>query len=87
MSTQNNNQNNDWTSWIPIVVLFCIPYTWPVALFLLFRKLTGSGGKKRQARHPYDIQKEWQEQQRPPAEYGAAEHRTAGPTGRAGSTA
>lgn len=64
MSTQNNNQNNDWTSWIPIVVLFCIPYTWPVALFLLFRKLTGSGGKKRQARHPYDIQKEWQEQQR-----------------------
>lgn len=63
MSTQNNNQNNDWTSWIPIVILFCIPYTWPVALFLLFRKLTG-GGKKRQSRHPYDIQKEWQEQQR-----------------------
>lgn len=65
MSTQNNNQNNnDWTSWIPIVVLFCIPYTWPIALILLFRKLMGFGGKKRQARHPYDIQKEWQEQQR-----------------------
>lgn len=63
MSTQNNNQNNDWTSWIPIVVLFCIPYTWPIALFLLLRKLTGSG-KKRRARHPYDIQRERQEQQR-----------------------
>lgn len=58
----NDQNNNNWVSWVAIVILFCIPYTWPVALFLLFRKLTGAGGKKRQPRHPYDIQKEWQQQ-------------------------
>ena len=63
MSTQPNN-SNDWTGWIPIVVLFCIPYTWPIALFLLIRKLTGTGKKKRPPRHPYDIQREWEAQQR-----------------------
>ncbi|MGN1001755.1 MAG: hypothetical protein ACI4PC_03210, partial [Oscillospiraceae bacterium] len=64
MSSQNNQNNSDWFGWIAIVVLFCIPYTWPVALFLLIRKLTGADKKKRQPRHPYDIQREWQEQQR-----------------------
>ena len=63
MSSQNNQNNSDWTSWIPIVVLFCIPYTWPIALFLLIRKLTGADKKKRQPRHPYDIQRQWQEEQ------------------------
>lgn len=63
MSSQNNQNNSDWTSWIPIVVLFCIPYTWPIALFMLIRKLTGADKKRRQARHPYDIQRQWQEQQ------------------------
>lgn len=64
MSDQNNNSNSDWTGWIPIVVLFCIPYTWPIALFLLIRKLTGADKKKRQPQHPYDIQRQRQEQQR-----------------------
>lgn len=64
MSSQNNPNNSDWISWIAIVVLFCIPYTWPVALFLLIRKLTGADKKKSQPRHPYDIQRQWQEQQR-----------------------
>ena len=64
MSSQNDQNNSDWISWIAIVVLFCIPYTWPVALFLLIRKLTGADKKKRQTRHPYDIQRERQEQQR-----------------------
>ncbi len=63
MSSQNNSNNSDWTSWIPIVVLFCIPYTWPVALILLIRKLMGAGRKKRPARHPYDIQRQWREQE------------------------
>ncbi|MGN0968422.1 MAG: hypothetical protein ACI4O3_04040, partial [Oscillospiraceae bacterium] len=64
MGNQNNNSNNDWIGWVAIVVLFCIPYTWPVALFLLIRKLTGADKKKSQPRHPYDIQRQWQEQQR-----------------------
>ena len=63
MSSQNNQNNNDWIGWVAIVVLFCIPYTWPVALFLLIRKLTGADKKKSQPRHPYDIQRQ-QEQQR-----------------------
>lgn len=58
MSTDNNN---DWGSWIGIVILFCIPCTWPIALFLLYRKLSGTGDKNRRtARHPYDIQREQQ---------------------------
>lgn len=63
MSSQNNQNNNDWIGWVAVVVLFCIPYTWPVALFLLIRKLTGADKKKSQPRHPYDIQRQ-QEQQR-----------------------
>lgn len=57
----NTDNNNDWGSWIGIVILFCIPYTWPIALFLLYRKLSGAGEKNRRtARHPYDIQREQQ---------------------------
>ena len=64
MSNNKNDPNNilnniDWASWIPIGVLFVIPYTWPIAIFLLIRKLTGAG-KKRPSRHPYDIQREQQ---------------------------
>ena len=64
MSTNKNDPNNflnniDWPSWIPIGILFAIPYTWPIALFLLIRKLTGAG-KKRPSRHPYEIQREQQ---------------------------
>jgi hypothetical protein len=59
----NQNKNSDWASWIPIVVLFFVPYTWPIALFLLFRKLMGLGSKKRRPSHPYDIQRQ-QAQQR-----------------------
>ena len=69
MSSNKNDINNflnnfDWGAWIPIGVLFVIPYTWPIALFLLIRKLTGAG-KKRPSRHPYDIQREQQAQQQP----------------------
>ena len=65
MSSNKNDLNNlfsniDWASWIPIGVLFVIPYTWPIALFLLIRKLTGKGNKKSQSRHPYDIMREQQ---------------------------
>ena len=56
-----NQSDNSWLSWLPIVILFLVPYTWPIALFLLWRKLSGSGRKKRRAsRHPYDIQREQQ---------------------------
>ncbi len=57
MGAPNNSPNNDWTSWIPIVILFCVPYTWPIALIMLIRKLTGAD-KRRRSRHPYDIQQE-----------------------------
>lgn len=63
-----NNGKNDWGSWIPIIVLFCIPtpVTWLIALIWLASKLRG-GGKRgntwRSAnvkRHPYDIERERQ---------------------------
>ena len=53
---------SDWGSWVPIIVLFCIPtpVTWLIALFWLVSKLRGNGGKARGGvkRHPYDIQRE-----------------------------
>lgn len=56
--------NNDWFGWAAIIILFCIPtpYTWVAAAFLLLNKLRG--GKKRKGsvkRHPYDIQREAEE--------------------------
>ena len=63
-----NNGRNDWGSWIPIIVLFCIPtpVTWLIALVWLVSKLRG-GAKRGNAwrsgdvkRHPYDIQRERQ---------------------------
>ena len=57
-----NGGGNDWGSWIPIIVLFCIPtpVTWIIALIWLASKLRGGGkrGKNWQGgvkRHPYDI--------------------------------
>lgn len=42
-----NGGGNDWGSWIPIIVLFCIPtpVTWIIALIWLASKLRG-GGKR-----------------------------------------
>lgn len=59
----NNNRNNDIGTWIAIVVLFCIPYTFPIALFLLIRQLMGyqkrgSWRDPRVKRHPYDLQQD-----------------------------
>ena len=57
-----NGGGNDWGSWIPIIVLFCIPtpVTWIIALIWLASKLRGGGkrGKNWQGgvkRHPYDL--------------------------------
>lgn len=59
MSTANNQNNNDWGTWIAIVILFAVGL-WPISLFLLVRKLLGMDKKKNRTRHPYDIQQEWQ---------------------------
>lgn len=80
MSSQT--ENNDWMSWIPIVILFCIGI-WPVALFLLLRKVLGMDGKKRQSRHPYDIQREQQQaaQSQSARQQGQSQGQTARPQG------
>lgn len=56
--------NSDWGSWIPIIVLFCIPtpVTWVIAFFWLVSKLRGTTFKsgKSVKRHPYDMGKEAQ---------------------------
>ena len=50
----NNQKNNDeLLSWIVVVVALAV--FWPVGLFLLFRKLTRSGGSAG-GRHPADVQ-------------------------------
>ena len=52
---QQQNKNNDLGSWLLIVA--ALVFFWPVGLFLLFRKLTGTSGRSaRASRHPYDIQ-------------------------------
>ena len=63
-----NSGKNDWGSWIPIIILFCIPtpVTWIIALIWLVSKLRG--GAKRGStwrsgnvkRHPYDIERDRQ---------------------------
>ena len=59
----NNSGNNDWWSWMPIIILFCIPspFTWVVAFFLLVSKLKGGSKKKDVKRHPYDLQRDWEQ--------------------------
>ena len=61
MASSNRNSGNfDWGSWIPIIVLFCIPtpVTWIIAFCMLVSRLAGMRGKLRGQvkRHPYDIQ-------------------------------
>ena len=63
MSTPNNQNNNDIATWIAIVVLFAVGL-WPISLFLLARQLMGMNKKKTRTRHPYDVQREWQENAR-----------------------
>ncbi len=52
----------DWGSWIPIVVLFCIPtpFTWIIGFFWLVSKLRGTKFKtgSEVKRHPYDMERE-----------------------------
>ncbi len=67
MAEHNNSNgggnNSDWGSWIPIIILFCIPtpVTWIIAFFMLVSKLRGMGSPRNWfrgsvKRHPYDIQ-------------------------------
>ena len=66
MSTYHKNDNNDLGYWIAIIVLFCVGL-WPISVFLLIRKFVmdsknkSSSGTTRRTRHPYDIQREWEE--------------------------
>lgn len=78
----NQNRNDyDLGYWI-VTIIFLISPLWFVGLILLLRKLTGRRDRARQARHPYDIQREqgapgtqgmgnsWRESgPRPPARY------------------
>lgn len=50
-SRQRKSQDNDFGSWALIVFLFAVG-VWPVALLLLFAKLFGSDGKKKQTAPP-----------------------------------
>ena len=54
----------EFRSWIPIVILFCIPtpVTWVIAFFWLVSKLRGTsfGTGQSVKRHPYDLEKERQ---------------------------
>lgn len=47
MMAGENRKDGDWRSWSLIVILFAVG-VWPVALFLLFRKLFGEDAKNRQ---------------------------------------
>jgi len=62
MSDRNNTNGGDWGSWIPIIILFCVPtpVTWIIAFVWLVSKLRGGGLNRRGnvKRHPYDIQRE-----------------------------
>lgn len=75
----NQNRNDyDLGYWI-VTIIFLISPLWFVGLILLLRKLTGRRDRARQARHPYDIQREqgapgtqgmgnsWAGKQTPPA--------------------
>ncbi len=54
----SDNQSGDLISWIVTIILLVSP-VWPVGLIMLFRKLTGgSASRRRQSRHPYDLQRE-----------------------------
>ena len=54
----------EFRSWIPIIILFCIPTlaTWVVAFFWMVSKLRGTTFKTGRTvkRHPYDMEKEAQ---------------------------
>ena len=58
----SGGSGGDWWSWLPIIILFCIPspFTCVVAFFLLVSKLKGGGKKKTVKRHPYDVQRDAQ---------------------------
>lgn len=61
-SNGGGGSDPDWGSWIPIIILFCIPtpVTWIIAFFWLVSKLRGSAqkGGRNVKRHPYDIENE-----------------------------
>lgn len=63
MSTQPNRQEkNDLIFWILTIVLFCAGL-WPISVILLIYKFVFANRKKSstRARHPYDIQREWEQ--------------------------
>lgn len=63
MSTQSNHQgSSDLIFWILTIVLFCAGL-WPISVILLIYKFVFANRKKSttRARHPYDIQREWEE--------------------------
>jgi len=59
LATNNNSNGSDWGGWIPIIILFCIPFpvTWIIALCMLVTKLRG-GSWRGYKRHPYDMQRD-----------------------------
>lgn len=62
MSTQSNHQgSSDLIFWILTIVLFCAGL-WPISVILLIYKFVFANRKKSttRARHPYDIQREWE---------------------------
>lgn len=80
-SNGGGGRNNDWGSWIPIIILFCIPspFTWIIAFIWLVSKLRGASFQKKGnvKRHPYDIQQDAQNWEQVSWEDGAQKERTA----------
>jgi len=51
MASSQKKQDNDWTSWVILILLFSIGL-WPIALVFLFVKLFGSDEKKNRTQAP-----------------------------------
>ena len=51
MASGQKKQDNDWTSWVILILLFSIGL-WPIALVFLFVKLFGSDEKKNRTEAP-----------------------------------
>ena len=56
MSTQPNNKNNDWI-WLPAMIICFSVGLWPIALVILFWKITNDNKKKTRKTHPHDAKK------------------------------
>jgi hypothetical protein len=71
MAANNNSNGGDWLSWLPIIILFCIPTTVTkiIAAIWLISKLWGKKGNVK--RHPYDLQHDGQDREQAAWEDGA----------------